>query len=91
MEEDKINNTNLIQKFMNDINKRLEELEKKYNLIKEENMKYKEQIKKYENTFFNFNKRIDLLKKENRNFLIREFEKLKKEIIDNKENNKQRK
>ena len=87
MEEDKINNTNLIQKFMNDTNKRLEELEKKYELIKEENMKYKEQIKNNEITIINLNRNLNLVREENLKFL-KEFKKLKKEIIDNKENNK---
>jgi hypothetical protein len=75
--------------IINNINKKLEELENKYELIKKENMEYKRQIKQNEQTIVILNKRIDLIKKENLNYLekylIRQFPYLK-QIIENKEN-----
>ena len=74
---------------LNNINKKLEELENKYELIKKENMEYKRQIKQNEQTIVILNKRIDLIKKENLNYLekylIRQFPYLK-QIIEDKKN-----
>ena len=75
--------------IINNINKKLEELENKYELIKKENMEYKRQIKQNEQTIVILNKRIDLIKKENLNYLekylIRQFPYLK-QIIEDKKN-----
>ena len=70
--------------IINNINKKLEELEKKYELLKQANMEYKIQIKRNEHTIFNLNRRIDVMGKKNQI----EFENLKK-IIENKENIKE--
>jgi len=70
--------------IINNINKKLEELEKKYELLKQANMEYKIQIKRNEQTIFNLNRRIDVMGKKNQI----EFENLKK-IIENKENIKE--
>jgi len=75
--------------IINNINKKLEELENKYEIIKKENMEYKRQIKQNEQTIVILNKRIDLIKKENINYLekylIRQFPYLK-QIIEDKKN-----
>ena len=74
---------------INNINKKLDELENKYEIIKKENMEYKRQIKQNEQTIVILNKRIDLIKKENLNYLekylIRQFPYLK-QIIEDKKN-----
>ena len=70
---------------INNINKRLEELEKKYDLIKKENIEYKNALKKNEQTIINLMKQIKIIRIENQNYLNKEIQKLKK-LIENKEN-----
>ena len=77
---------------INNINKRLEELENKYNLIKKENIDYKNALKINEQTIINLKIQIDLLKKENqmnikqlKDYFFKEFKYLK-QIKENKEN-----
>ena len=70
---------------INNINKRLEELEKKYDLIKKENIEYKNALKKNEQTIINLMKQIKIIRIENQNYLNQEIQKLKK-LIENKEN-----
>ena len=62
---EKDNNLFIDNQLIDNINKRFEDLEKKYELIKNENILYKRQIKQNEITIMNLNKRIDLIKKEN--------------------------
>ena len=69
---------------INNINKRLEELENKYNLIKKENNDYKNALKINEQTIINLKIQIDLLKKENqmnikqlKDYFFKEFKYLK--------------
>ena len=76
---------------INNINKRLEELENKYNLIKKENIDYKNALKINEQTIINLKIQIDLLKKENqmnikqlKDYFFKEFKYLK-QIKENKE------
>ena len=76
---------------INNINKRLEELENKYNLIKKENNDYKNALKINEQTIINLKIQIDLLKKENqmnikqlKDYFFKEFKYLK-QIKENKE------
>ena len=68
----------------NNINKRLEELENKYELIKKENIDYKNALKINEQTIINLKIQIDLLKKENqmnikqlKDYFFKEFKYLK--------------
>ena len=75
----------------NNINKRLEELENKYELIKKENNDYKNALKINEQTIINLKIQIDLLKKENqmnikqlKDYFFKEFKYLK-QIKENKE------
>ena len=75
----------------NNINKRLEELENKYELIKKENIDYKNALKINEQTIINLKIQIDLLKKENqmnikqlKDYFFKEFKYLK-QIKENKE------
>ena len=70
---------------INNINKRFEELEKKYDLLKKENKEYKDALKNNEQTILILKKQIELIRIENQNYLNREIEKLKK-LIENKEN-----
>ena len=53
--------------LINNINKRFEELEKKYDLIKEENFNYKNVLKKNEEEILILKKEIELIKKEKKN------------------------
>ena len=76
---------------INNINKRLDELEKKYDLIKKENNEYKNALKINEQTIINLKIQIDLLKKENqmnikqlKDYFFKEFKYLK-QIKENKE------
>ena len=76
---------------INNINKRLEELENKYELIKKENIDYKNALKINEQTIINLKIQIDLLKKENqmnikqlKDYFFKEFKYLK-QIKENKE------
>ena len=76
---------------INNINKRLEELENKYELIKKENNDYKNALKINEQTIINLKIQIDLLKKENqmnikqlKDYFFKEFKYLK-QIKENKE------
>ena len=69
---------------INNINKRLEELENKYELIKKENIGFKNALKINEQTIINLKIQIDLLKKENqmnikqlKDYFFKEFKYLK--------------
>ena len=76
---EKDNNLFIDNQLIDNINKRFEDLEKKYELIKNENILYKRQIKQNEITIMNLNKRIDLIKKENQINLNKRIELIIKE------------
>ena len=69
---EKDNNLFIDNQLIDNINKRFEELETKYELIKKENIEYKKQIEQIEQIIVNLNKRIELITKENQRNLNQE-------------------
>ena len=64
---EKDNDLFIDDQLINNINKRLEYLEKNYEIIKKENMDYKNEIKKNEEEILILKKEIELIKKESQN------------------------